>query len=237
MMQLNDPELVRRQYASEAGLKVRRESQRRFRRGPDAFDVAFDVISKLSPRRVLEVGCGMGNFAERVARETRAEVIATDLSPRMVELAQERGLDARVADVESLPFADGEFDCAVANAMLYHVEHLDRALSELARVLEPGGRLVAVTIGAGHMGEVWRLVGYRRPDRPFSRENGSEQLARHFRGVERRDVDAELLFPNAAAVHRYVESTIFGDEVARPLPEFDGPFRASVQATVFVATR
>ena len=47
-MQLNDPELVRRQYASEAGLKVRRESQRRFRTGPDAFDVAFDVISKLN---------------------------------------------------------------------------------------------------------------------------------------------------------------------------------------------
>ena len=38
-------------------------------------------------------------------------------------------------------------------------------------------------------------------------------------------------------VHRYVESTIFGDEVARPLPEFDGPFRASVHATVLVATR
>jgi SAM-dependent methyltransferase len=155
----------------------------------------------------------------------------------MVELTRERGLHARVADVESLPFADGEFDCAVANAMLYHVEHLDRALSELARVLEPSGRLVAVTIGAEHMQEVWTLVGYRRPERPFSRENGAEQLAQHFRNVERRDVDAELVFPDAAAVHRYVESTIFGDEIARPLPTFDGPFRASVEATVFVAER
>ncbi|HSC50925.1 MAG TPA: class I SAM-dependent methyltransferase [Gaiellaceae bacterium] len=237
MVQLNDPELVRRQYASEAGLKVRRESQRRFLRGPDAFDVAFDVIAALSPRRVLEVGCGLGTFAERLARETRAEVVATDLSPRMVELARERGLDARVADVEHLPFADGEFDCAVANAMLYHVEQLDRALSELARVLEPAGRLVAVTIGTEHLGEVWSLVGYRRPDRPFSRENGAEQLGRHFREVERRDVDAELVFPDAAAVHRYVESTIFADEIARPLPGFDGPFPASVRATVFVAER
>lgn len=236
-MRLNDPELVQRQYASEAGLKVRRESHRRFGRGPDAFDAAFDVISKLDPRRVLEVGCGMGTFAERVARETRAEVVATDLSPRMVELARERGLDARVANVESLPFADGEFDCAVANAMLYHVEHLDRALSELARVLEPGGRLVAITIGGGHMGELWSLVGYQRPERPFSRENGAEHLARHFPDVRRHDVDAELVFPDAAAVHRYVESTIFADEIARPLPEFEGPFRASVSAAVFVAKR
>jgi SAM-dependent methyltransferase len=236
-MRLNDPDLVRRQYASEDGLAVRRDFQLRFREGPDAFDAAFAAVAEAEPRRVLEVGCGMGNFAERVARETTAEVVATDLSPRMVDLAQERGLDARVADVQELPFADGEFDCAVANAMLYHVEDLDRALSELARILEPGGQLVAVTIGAEHMGEIWRLVGYRQPDRPFSRENGAEHLDRHFRRVERRDVDAELVFPDAEAVHRYVESTIFSDEVARPLPEFDGPFRTGVRATVFVAER
>jgi SAM-dependent methyltransferase len=237
MMRLNDPLLVRRQYAQEDGLAVRRDSQLRFRDGPDAFDVAFDAVAAAEPRRVVEVGCGMGNFAERVARETSADVIATDLSPRMVELAEERGLDARLADVEDLPFEDGEFDCAVANAMLYHVEHLDRALSELSRILEPGGRLVALTIGVGHMAEIWELVGYRRPDRPFSRENGEEQLVRHFPRVRREDVDAELVFPDDAAVHRYVESTIFSDEIARPLPEFEGPFAAGVRATVFVAER
>jgi 2-polyprenyl-3-methyl-5-hydroxy-6-metoxy-1,4-benzoquinol methylase len=236
-MRLNDPELVRRQYASEDGLAVRRDFQRRFREGPDAFDKAFETVAESQPRRVLEVGCGMGNFAERLARETSAEVVATDLSPRMVEVARERGLDARVADVQELPFDEGEFDCAVANAMLYHVEDVDRALSELARVLEPGGRLVAVTIGEAHMAEVWRLVGYQKAERPFSRENGAEQLARHFRSVEREDVDALLVFPDAAALHEYVDSTIFSAEVPRPLPEFEGPFRAGAYATVFVAER
>jgi 2-polyprenyl-3-methyl-5-hydroxy-6-metoxy-1,4-benzoquinol methylase len=236
-MRLNDPELVRRQYASEDGLAVRREFQQRFREGPDAFDTAFEAVAELEPRRVLEVGCGMGNFAERLARQTSAEVVATDLSPRMVELARERGLDARVADVQELPFDDGEFDCAVANAMLYHVEDLDRALSELARVLEPGGKLVAVTIGEAHMAEVWRLVGYQKAERPFSRENGAKQLARHFRSVQAEDVDAQLVFPDAAAVHEYVDSTIFSAEVPRPLPEFEGPLRAGAYATVFVAER
>ena len=236
-MRLNDPELVRRQYASEDGLAVRRDFQRRFREGPDAFDKAFETVAESQPRRVLEVGCGMGNFAERLARETAAEVVATDLSPRMVEVARERGLDARVADVQELPFDEGEFDCVVANAMLYHVEDVDRALSELARVLEPGGKLVAVTIGEAHMAEVWRLVGYQKAERPFSRENGAEQLARHFRSVEREDVDALLVFPDAAAVHEYVDSTIFSAEVPRPLPEFEGPFRAGAYATVFVAER
>lgn len=236
-MRLNDPELVRRQYASEDGLAVRRDFQQRFREGPDAFDTAFDAVAEAQPRRVLEVGCGMGNFAERVSRETSAKVVATDLSARMVELARERGLDARIADVQELPFEDGEFDFAVANAMLYHVKDLDRALSELARVLSPGGKLVAVTIGEDHMAEVWRLVGYEKAERPFSRENGARQLARHFRRVQREDVDAQLVFPDAAAVHEYVDSTIFSAEVARPLPDFEGPFCAGAHATVFVAER
>jgi hypothetical protein len=55
--------------------------------------------------------------------------------------------------------------------------------------------------------------------------------------VEREDVDARLVFPDAAAVHEYVDSTIFSAEVPRPLPEFDGPFRAGAYATVFVAER
>ena len=109
-MRLNDPELVRRQYASEDGLAVRRDFQRRFREGPDAFDTAFEAVAESQPRRVLEVGCGMGNFAERLARETSAEVVATDLSPRMVEVARERGhlvvryLVARVAEHQLVPF-------------------------------------------------------------------------------------------------------------------------------------
>jgi SAM-dependent methyltransferase len=234
-MRLNDPELVRRQYETEAGLAVRRDAQLRFREGPDAFDAAFEAVAEAAPRRVLEVGCGMGQFADRLARETSASVVATDLSQRMVELAQERGLDVRVADAQALPFDDGEFDCAVANAMLYHVEDLDRTLGELARVLAPGGRLVATTLGAGHMAEVWDLVGFQRPERPFSRENGEEHLRRHFARVERRDVDAVLVFPDVGSVHRYVESSCFGNEVARPLPDVDAPFRSTVKASVFVA--
>jgi SAM-dependent methyltransferase len=236
-VRLNDPESVRRQYENEAGLAVRRETIASFREGPDAFDAAFQAVVEVRPQRVLEVGCGMGQFAERLIRELAAEVVAVDLSPRMVELARERGVDARVSDVQALPFEDGEFDCGVANWMLYHVAFLDRALAELARVLAPTGRLVAATVGEEHQAEVWDLVGFRPPLRPFSRENGEVALRRRFDRVERRDVDSALVFPNAAAVHRYVDSTIFSDLVARPLPEFEGSFRSRLVMTVFVAEK
>jgi SAM-dependent methyltransferase len=236
-VKLNDPELVRRQYETEAGLSTRREAQSRYLQGENAFEVALEAVVNARPTRVLEVGCGMGQFAERVARETAAEIVATDVSPRMVELTRERGLDARLADVQALPFDDCEFDCAVANWMLYHVHDLDRALGELHRVLRPGGKLVATTIGGEHMADVWRLVGFDVPMREFSRENGEERLAAHFARVERRDVDATIVFPDESALHRYVESTCFADAVVRPLPPIEGAFRSRTRTTVFVAER
>jgi SAM-dependent methyltransferase len=236
-MRLDDPELVRRQYATEAGLAVRRESQLRYLEGTNAFDVAFEAVRRADPARVLEVGCGMGEFAECVARELGAELVATDLFPRMVELTRGRGLDARVADVQALPFEEAEFDCAVANWMLYHVPDLDRALGELRRVLRPAGTLVATTIGGEHMADVWRLVGFAVPMREFSRDSGEELLNRHFAHVERHDVDATLVFPDEESVHRYVESTVFAHEVPRPLPAVEGEFRSRTRTTVFVAQR
>lgn len=236
-MHLNDPELVRRQYATEAGLAVRRDSQLRYLEGTNAFDVALDAVRQASPSCVLEVGCGMGEFAERVARELGVEVVATDLSPRMVQLTRDRGLDARLADVQALPFEDCEFDCAVANWMLYHVPDVDRALAELRRVLRARGTLVATTIGAEHMADVWELVGFGVPPREFSRESGEEVLHRHFARVERKDIDATLVFPDEGAVHRYVESTFFAGAVPRPLPSVEGAFRSRTRTTVFVAER
>jgi len=234
-MRLNDPELVQRQYATEDGLATRRDAQARFLEGTNAFDIAVEAVVQSRPRRLLEVGCGMGQFAAAVAERTDAEVVATDLSPRMVELASARGLDAHVADVQALPFADAEFDCVAANWMLYHVPDVDRALGELRRVLESDGTLVATTIGAEHMADVWQLVGFGVPLREFSRENGEQLLRRHFATVERQDVDATLVFPDETAVHGYVESTYFADAVPRPLPGAEVPFRSRTRTTVFVA--
>jgi ubiquinone/menaquinone biosynthesis C-methylase UbiE len=86
-----------------------------------ADDVAFEAVAEVSPSRVLEVGCGTGEFAERVARELGAEVVAVDFSARMVELTAARGIDARVADVQALPFEDAEFDVAVATITRAHL--------------------------------------------------------------------------------------------------------------------
>jgi hypothetical protein len=85
------------------------------------------------------------------------------------------------------------------------------------------------------MHDVWNLVGFLPPLRQFSRENGEEALRRHFVHVERRDVDAVLVFPDVASVHDYIESTFFSAAVPRPLPEPEVPFRSRTVNAVFVA--
>jgi SAM-dependent methyltransferase len=238
-VRLDDPEVVRREYATEAGLQARASVYAGVY-GPNAWDVAVDAVRETSPRRVLEVGCGWGEFVARLARELRPDdLVAVDLSPRMVELARERGVDTRVGDVQQLPFPDGAFDCAVANWMLYHVPDLDRALGELARVLRPGGRLVAATNGLRHLGELWDLVGRDRAAEPlrFFAETGEEALRPHFARVERRDATGTVRFATREHVQGYIASSIVHKHLADRVPPLEGPVTATRVAAIFVADK
>lgn len=234
MRRLDDPALVAEEYSDETRLRRRASIY-----GPnDAKQVALRAVFDAAPGAVLEVGCGPGDFAELVAAETGAHVVAVDVSPRMVELARRRGVDARVGDVQELPFGDAEFDVAVAGWMLYHVPDLPRGLDELARVLRPGGRLVAMTNSVLHLIELRDLVGSGPAPLSFSRESGEELLRESFPAVQRIDVDGTVEFPGRGAVEDYVRASIvmspFVDEVPESIQE---PFVARRATSVFIATK
>jgi SAM-dependent methyltransferase len=231
---LNDPSFVRDQYADETRLAARKAAYGASE-GPDARQVLFEAIAEAQPRRILEVGCGEGELAERLQRELDAEVIAVDQSERMVEITRGRGVDARLGNVERLSFADGSFDCVVAAWMLYHVADLDRALAEIGRVLASGGRLVAATNGSDHLKELFDLVGGRSWDSSFFADDAEEILGRHFRRVERRDAHGWLAFPNAPAAQRYIDS--FVPQQGRRVPAIERPIRARRTAAIFVAAK
>jgi ubiquinone/menaquinone biosynthesis C-methylase UbiE len=99
--------------------------------------------------RVLEVGCGTGFFLLNLAQSGHVgEAHATDISAGMVQQCVANGarlgidVHGRVADAESLPYADNSFDLVLGHAVLHHLPDLDAAFAELHRVLRPGGRLV-----------------------------------------------------------------------------------------------
>ena len=235
-MKINDPAYVRDQYASEAGLAARKAIYTEVT-GPDARDIVFDAVAEVRPRSVLEVGCGQGELAQRIRRELDVQVIAIDQSERMVELARGRGVDAHVGDVQQLAFADGLFDVAIAAWMLYHASDLDRAVRELARVVRPGGRLVAATNASDHLLEMRRLARLRDFDFSFTAENGAEILGRHFARIETRDATGTVTLRDSEQIRSYLRSSERLAEGAERVPELTEPLIARRRPVVFVADK
>jgi ubiquinone/menaquinone biosynthesis C-methylase UbiE len=112
---------------------------------------------------VLDLGCGPGHVA-RYLHQRDVEVVGVDLSPGMIETARRRtpDVDFRVGDMLSLDLTDASAAGGVAFYSLIHFSQaeLDRALHEIARVLQPGAPLlVAVHRGSRtvHFDELWGI--------------------------------------------------------------------------------
>jgi len=178
--------------------------------------------------RVIDVGCGDGSYIQPVLERT-ATYVAGDLSYGMVhslagQVAQRTNLNA-----QALPFVTGVADVLLANHMLYHVPEQDEAVAEFARVLRPGGWLLAATNSANNMGELRQLLVdafqelvpnapmeqllAQGPTSSFSLENGGALLQRHFQEVQRHDLPGALVFPEPQPVIDYISS---GEELYAP---------------------
>ena len=109
-------------------------------------DLVLEIINPQPGARLLEIGCGTGYAACHIARRYRCHVTAIDISPTMIETAQqvvqsqrfEQQVDCRVGDITHLPFADDTFDYVICQAVLMFVDK-PSALREIRRVLRPRG--------------------------------------------------------------------------------------------------
>jgi ubiquinone/menaquinone biosynthesis C-methylase UbiE len=111
------------------------------------------LLEALSPddRRVLDIGCGTGQFAARVLGQfPHAHVWGLDLSDGMLHQGQDRSrlaggrLHLVQGDSERLPFGDDSFDAVTCTHSFHHYPHQERVLAEMHRVLRPGGRLLII---------------------------------------------------------------------------------------------
>lgn len=93
-------------------------------------------------RDVLEVGCGTGLVLQRISQFARSAK-GIDLSPGMLQLARDRGLDVTEGSATALPFGDDEFDVTCSFKVLAHIPEISKALSEMVRVTRPGGTVLA----------------------------------------------------------------------------------------------
>ena len=120
------------------------EYERRGRRGESEYQRQLrSRVAGEATGRVLEIGAGTGfNFPYYGERAT---VVATEPNPEMLRRAEprarEHGIELRAAPAERLPLPDASFDTVVATGVFCSVDDPARALSEVHRVLRPGGEL------------------------------------------------------------------------------------------------
>jgi len=125
-------------------------------------------------RSILDVGSGAGQIAGHLLKyaDPEAKVTCTDLSQPMLRRARARLKSSRpdfvTADLACLPFADNSFDCVTCGYVLEHLANPEPGLSEMARVLKPGGRLLLLTTEDSFSGawtsRLWYCRTYNRKD-------------------------------------------------------------------------
>ena len=121
---------------------------------------------------VLEVGCGTGGTSIRHAPYVR-HIRATDISPKMLEIARSRATEAGVdnvtferSDIEHLAVEAGSVDVVLTLSLLHLLEDRDKAIRRIFNMLKPGGVFVSSTICLGdslkfikYLGPVGRVLG------------------------------------------------------------------------------
>lgn len=124
--------------------------------GAFVHQLADGVVEWLAPQsgeKILDLGCGDGQLTARLAA-AGAVVSGVDASAEMVAAVRSRGIAANHASAEMLPYPDAGFDAVFSNAALHWVRNQDAMMSEVHRVLRPGGRFVAEMGGQGNIAAI-----------------------------------------------------------------------------------
>ena len=239
-----DPDALLDQYGTAAKLKVRQESHRLY--CERTTDFVGWVLAHLAVRpglRLVDVGCGPGMYHPPLAAAGVA-VVALDPSLGMARDARRQafalGLPVRVARAaaEALPLPDGSVDRAMANHVLYHVPDRLRALRELRRVLQPGGRVALATNAADSLGRLRDLHAAAArelglsPTRPVDLRFSLDDLPlvrEVFPTARRHLLPNAFLFPTTEAALRYYASG-FVDDIEQPAA--DGSHREGLLRAV-----
>jgi ubiquinone/menaquinone biosynthesis C-methylase UbiE len=183
----------------------------------------FDQYALPAPASVLELGCGPAYLwkANLGRLPDGWSVTLSDFSAGMLEQAQqnlgERASAFRfeIVDAQAIPFDANTFDAVIANHMLYHVPDRAQALSEVRRVLKPGGKVYLATNGLNHLRGLGQLeqrfdpaidYGWGGASKSFSLDTGGVEVAQFFADVYIVRYEDELKVTAAAPLVDYILS-------------------------------
>jgi demethylmenaquinone methyltransferase/2-methoxy-6-polyprenyl-1,4-benzoquinol methylase len=187
---------------------------------------AAKMVAGWCPRDVLDLATGSGDLALTLQhRIPLARITAADFSPEMLDVARAKGVANTVlADALQLPFQDQVFDCVTVAFGLRNMADWDRALSEMARVLRNGGRLLVLdfSIPTGALRPAYRFYLHRCLPVLASLVTGQKAAYDYLGGSIEK-------FPSGGEMLRLIEANGFTTAAAQPL--------TGGIATIYTATK
>jgi ubiquinone/menaquinone biosynthesis C-methylase UbiE len=190
-------------------------------------DWCFNQMDFPNKARILELGSGSGGFWEKNSHRLNKDwnITLSDFSKGMVECAEntlkqvDHNFKYEEIDIQDIPYEEGSFDVVIARHMLYHVPNIEKALSEIKRVLAHGGTFYATTNGRGAMVQLYELIEKFDSEMDlhnfgmgarFEFENGKLLLEKHFGETKMEVFQGEIVVPSAEPIVSYVASTMRG---------------------------
>lgn len=209
---------IEKQYQTSQNLNTRISIHDKYSTNKQPFGNWIVSHYEIAPgSKILELGCGTGSMWKDNLHLLSGDttLTLTDFSEGMLETAKQNvraeNVTFRQVDIQNIPYPDAAFDVVIANMMLYHVPDLHKGLSEVRRVLKPGGIFYCATYGIhgileyitdllkdmnvkGHIGTTFTL------------QNGGGFLGQHFDQVQRLDRDDGLAIADINDFADYIYS-------------------------------
>lgn len=129
---------------------------------------AIASLKTCNPKTILDVATGTGDLALLATRETGAQITGVDISEGMMDVGRRKAASGNLSgkisfqwgDSAALAFADNAFDAVMCAYGVRNFEHLEKGLSEMCRVMRPGGRLAILEFSKPTMPVVKQVFGF-----------------------------------------------------------------------------
>ena len=221
---------VREQYKTDKNLNIRSNLHSYNINKVDFDKWCFNQINFQKNARILELGCGTGKlwFKNKERIDKNLDITLSDFSKSMLKIAKDKLKDVdhdfkyEEINVENIPYEDESFDIVIAEHMIYFASDIEKALSEIKRILIPGGMLYVSANSCETMAELNKLVekfdcslgidnnGYSSR---FELENGDANLKKYFSKVDVEILKGKIIVDDAKPVVSYKASTIQGSSI------------------------
>lgn len=215
---MRDSEKVKQQYSNSDNLTIRMSLHSKYSMNKQGFgNWINDQYTFFNGCRILELGCGNGDMWTESIKNIGKDstLILSDFSEGMVAEVEEKYCSIRQVsfqqiNIEEIPYKENYFDIVIANMMLYHVPDLEKALSEVARVLKSDGIFYSATFGENGVHQFLMTAlnkeGDKQDKNAFTLQNGRLLLEKYFNNVIKKEYIDELEITDTSDLINYIFS-------------------------------